>query len=713
MRPLNLNYHIARARQLAAVQVERISVLSTGWRMSRKIRLVFGATAAAMATLALITMASLVAIHWSVGRVTDLAQGNQALLRVQTRTISAQGLLKDYVIRPDDRTADELLATLKASLDSLDDAHNAAEALGQSEALENVRTALKSTILSANRIVAAQKTISAEVSKELDVRGPLIAEKLRSITEKAHNGGNSAASYATGLAQARYLEMRVNVTRYMVEPNVATAKQVHQNQLDLEDATNLAFEELSGSPLLAAADKVIIDVVAYDTAFDRVVAATKIRNREVDRALNVSGPALARNVDRIVSAIDSAQGNTTLSAQAAAYGALMIVILASAAGILVTLIAGLLTQRLVTRPIAHMAEVMNGLASGDLAIEMAGLERSDEVGDMARAVEIFRANAHEVEERRAAALEAGREEIERQKAQSREREAERVRASGERRMAMLSLAANFEASVRGVVERVGAVSRQIEIEAKHVSQAVDESSFLAEDVAVAATQASHNSSIVATATEKMSASIADVTRQIGSAADIAKKASDSASATDAIVGDLIADTRSIEDVVALIAKVARQTNLLALNASIEAARAGSAGRGFAVVAAEIKNLANQAADATKDVAEKIARARGTSGLAANALTEIAQTLIDINSIASSVANSMAQQSATTGQIAESTGQAATGSQNVAHIVAQVSEGIGASGRAAQLTLSAAADLNCQAETLKLSVDDFLATIRAA
>jgi len=708
-----LGHLIVKVRQKRTWLIELLSALSTGWRMNRKIQVVFGATGAAMATLALITIASLVAIHWSVGHVTDLAQANQVLLRVQTRSIAAQSLLKDYVIHPDERTAAQLIDTLNASLDSLDAAGSAAETLGQGQALENVRSALKSTRRSADRIIAAQRTISAQVDKELDVRGPLIAEKLREITEQAHQNDNNAASYATGVAQARYLEMRVNITRYLVAPTPATARQIHDNQLDLEDAMNVAFEKLAGSPLLAIADKAITEGVAYDKAFDQVVAATAVRNREVAQALNVSGPKLALSAERIITAIERVQGSTTFSAQAAAYGALTIVTIASAAGIIIALLAGTLTQRLITQPIARMAEIMGGLAAGDLTVEMAGLDRSDEVGDMARAVEIFRSNAQEVEERRTAALNAGREEIAQQQIRSREREAERKRAEGERRAAMLSLAAGFEASVRDVVERVGALAQKIEIEAKRVSQTVDDSGCLAAEVALVTTQASQNSLIVANATEKMSASIAEVTRQMESAADIAQRASDSASATDAIVGDLIADTQSIEDIVALIAKVARQTNLLALNASIEAARAGSAGRGFAVVAAEIKHLANQAADATKDVASKISRARGTSSLAANALTEIAYTLAEINGIAANVANGMAQQSTTTGQIVESTNEAANGSQNVAHIVAQVNEGIGATGRAAQQTLNAAADLNCQAETLRVSVNEFLATVRAA
>lgn len=691
----------------------RLSVASTGWRMSRKIMLIFGATGLAMTTLALITIASLFAIHASVSGVTDLAKANQSLLRVQTRSIVAQGLLKDYVIRPDDRTAQQLSATLDAALESLDSATDAAAALDQSEALVAVRSALEGTRRSADRIVAAQQVIRSQIDKELDVRGPLIAGKLRRITEQAHSTRSADATYAAGVSQARYLEMRVNVTRYVAAPSPATARLVKANLLDLEDAMNILFEAVEGTPMLAIADQAITEVVAYDKIFDKVVAATAIRNREVNHILQVSGPALADNADQIIGAIESVQGGKTFSAQAAALGALTIVLIASASGIAITLVAGILMQRLVTRPIVRIAEEMGALAAGNLGIEIVETGRSDEVGDMARAVEIFRSNAREIDQRRSAAFAAERQEIEREQARARDREADRLRTEAERRAAMLALADSFEASVRHVVDSVGALAQQIEEDARLVSQTVAHSGHLTADVAVAAQQASRNSMIVANATEEMSLSIAQVATQIGSAAQIANAAASSANATDAIVGDLVADTRSIEDIVSMIAKVARQTNLLALNATIEAARAGSAGKGFAVVAAEIKQLANQTAEAAKEVAGKIARARGTTGLAATALTDIARTIGEINGIATSVASAMAQQSTTTGQIAASTSEAAGGSQNVATIIAQVHGGIDATGRAAQETLSAAADLNRQADSLKVSVDDFLATVRAA
>jgi methyl-accepting chemotaxis protein len=702
MRLAELIDRTAKLRAHASERIEALSAASTGWRMNRKVRLTFGAISVAMAALALVSVGSLFVVRASVGGVTDLSQANQTLLRVQTQAVAAQGELKDYVIRPDEGLATGVAERLDKALDSLDDAKDGAGAIGEAEALKSVRTSLEATRESAGKIVAAQRTINQQVQQELLVRGPAIAETLKSITDQAHQSGNADGSYSASVAQSQYLEMRVNVTRYLSDASPATAKLAKDNLLDLEDDMNLLFDKVEGTNLSGNADKVIVELVAYDKAFDKVIGATQIRNREVDRTLRVTGPALAKNADRIVRAINSRQGGATLAAQAASLGAILIVLLASAAGIALALFAGVLTQRLIAQPIIRMAERMRSLAAGDRGFEIAETDRTDEVGDMARAVEIFRANAHEVDERRRAAIEAERRELEREQT-----------LAHERKKAMLALADSLETSVRHVVESVGASAKQIESGARLVSDNAEQSGQLAAGVATAAAQASENSMIVASATEEMSLSIAEVSQQIAGAAKVAQDASDRARSTDAIVGNLIEDTRTIEDVIALIADVARQTNLLALNATIEASRAGDAGRGFAVVAGEIKTLAGRTANATEEIASKIARTRDTTAMAATAITDIAKTIDEISGIATGVASAMEQQMVTTAQIAESTSQAAQGSQNVAQNIDQVHQGVDATGRAAQESLRAADDLNRQAESLMNAVDGFLANVRAA
>ena len=252
MRFVDFTHRFKMLRAGSAIRIEKLSAASTGWRMNRKVGLTFGAIALAMVALALVSVGSLFVVRSSVGSVTDLSQANQALLRVQTQALAAQGQLKDYVIRPDERLATEVEETLNEALDLLDDAEDGAKAMGEEETLKSVRTALEATHVSAGKIVAAQRTISQQVQKELVVRGPAIAETLRSITEQAHQSGNAEASYSAGVAQAQYLEMRINVTRYLSDASPATAKLAKDNLLDLEDGMNVLFERLEGSGLSSA-----------------------------------------------------------------------------------------------------------------------------------------------------------------------------------------------------------------------------------------------------------------------------------------------------------------------------------------------------------------------------------------------------------------------------------------------------------------------------
>src|SRR5438477_3153654 len=186
MRFASLIDRTEKLRERTAKRVEALSAASTGWRMNRKVGLTFGAIVLAMVVLGLVSVGSLAVIRSSVGGVTDLSQANQALLRVQTQAVAAQGQLKDYVIRPDEKLTTQLADTLDQALDSLDDAKDGAKAMGEIEALKSVRAAVEDTRGSADKIIAAQRTINEQVEKELLVRGPAIAETLKSITEQDH-----------------------------------------------------------------------------------------------------------------------------------------------------------------------------------------------------------------------------------------------------------------------------------------------------------------------------------------------------------------------------------------------------------------------------------------------------------------------------------------------------------------------------------------------
>jgi methyl-accepting chemotaxis protein len=371
----------------------------------------------------------------------------------------------------------------------------------------------------------------------------------------------------------------------------------------------------------------------------------------------------------------------------------MIVIMLIAGGIILVL-GGLIGARF-AKPIIGLTGVMGLLAGGDKHVDIPNAGRADEIGDMARTVEVFKQNALEMERMEA-------EKVEQEK-----------RAEAEKKAAMNKLADDFEARISGIVETVSSQSTEMRSTAESMSATAEETSRQATSVATAAEQASASVQTVASATEELSASVSEINRQVGESVEIASRANQEAERTNATVQGLAAAADKIGEIVNLIREVAEQTNLLALNATIEAARAGEAGKGFAVVASEVKSLANQTAKATEEIAAQINEMQSVSGDAVSAIGGIGKTIGEIGAICQTISSAVGEQGTATHDIAENTQQAASGTQEVSSNIAGVTQAASETGAAAQQVLSSASELSKQSETLRAEVDSFLAKIRAS
>ncbi len=349
----------------------------------------------------------------------------------------------------------------------------------------------------------------------------------------------------------------------------------------------------------------------------------------------------------------------------------------------------------ITKSLGALRASMLALAQGDLAGEVPGRERRDEVGAMARAVQVFKENAG-----RAEALEGDRKLTE-------------SRATEERRVALVGLADRFDRQVRGVVDVVAAAGANMSEAAKQVTRTASESSGRADAALAQAGQATMNVQGVAAAVEEMAATGAEISRQVSQASVIARQAADEGRRTNASVAGLAEAAQKVGDVVQLIQDIAAQTNLLALNATIEAARAGDAGKGFAVVAGEVKSLANQTAKATDDIRSQIAAIQAETRSALGAIQEISRTVQGVEEIASSISAAVEQQSAAMQEISGNVQQAAVRTQHAAEGLQLVSGGLTANGAAASEVLSSSERLSDQAQILRREVDGFLGAIRAA
>ncbi|MEJ0068957.1 MAG: cache domain-containing protein [Pseudomonadota bacterium] len=349
----------------------------------------------------------------------------------------------------------------------------------------------------------------------------------------------------------------------------------------------------------------------------------------------------------------------------------------------------------IARPIGALTATMRRLAGGELDRPVEATARRDEIGEMARTVEVFRIGLGE-----AAALRGEREREQAEHAAARSRE-------------LGGLADALATAVRSVVMRLLGSAGEMRDRASALSSSADTATRQSAAVASASDQASTNVQTVASAAEQLSASIREIAQQIDQAAGISTKAVEQARATADIVLSLTAAAQRIGDVVRLITEVASQTNLLALNATIEAARAGEAGKGFAVVASEVKALAGQTAKATEDITTQVVAIQREAQTAAEAIQAITGTINDISAITGAVAAAVEQQDAATSEIAASVQQAAAGTHAVSSTIATISAAANDTAGAASHVAESADTVTEQSHALETEIERFVQRMKAS
>lgn len=346
------------------------------------------------------------------------------------------------------------------------------------------------------------------------------------------------------------------------------------------------------------------------------------------------------------------------------------------------------------KPLTRMIEAMKAIAEGNTNIEIPYTGSTDEIGIMAKTVQIFKDNAQRI--------------VSLAKAQEEQKE----HAEQERKNALNNLANSFETNVKGVVDMVASAATEMDATSRSVGQIVDSSKVKLTTLTDQIESTSRNVQSVASATSQLSSAVNEINQQITRATSITSIAVDEAHKADITVQTLTDAAGKIGEVVEMINAIAAQINLLALNATIEAARAGDAGKGFAVVASEVKNLATQTTKATEQIGQLISSIQGATGETVSAINSIGGKIREINEISTTIAAAVEEQSVATQEIANNVKQAADSTGQVLSHASEVSRASSETGDSATQMIAATGELSRQSEMLRTEVDKFLSGVRA-
>jgi len=659
-------------------------------RVRTRILLGFGILLSLCLAIALFGIVGLGRVSGEVDRVVAVSDASTHGLQAGRLFEALQRAAVRYQLKLDDETPNRFAELVPRARTELDASGTSAEQLQHARELSQDLDGFAANFAKAVELGKQLK----DLRLKLMIGGDMLSVASTRLIGAARNGAQSAEVGYAGDVETTILQAREATWRF-VATNDRRRLSIVNGSLDRAGSTiEAAATNMTVPDKEALTAAVRSALAAYRQSFSDLAATMAASDELTDKVMDPAVAAMAARNDQAIQALiddlHATKASTDNTLARTALASKILAVMALAIGALLSTMIG----RSIAAPLDAMIRVMSRMAAGERTIDVPAQDQSDEIGEIARAVEVFRTGLVEAEHLAAAQ--------------------ETDRAARDRRAQTLETTSRaFEAQVARLVEALSDAARKMEGTARGMSETAGTMNEQSLAVAGSAEETSGNVSTVASAAEQLAGSIREIGRQVTESSAIAQRALDDARHSDETVQTLAAGAAKIGEIVQLISGIAAQTNLLALNATIEAARAGEAGKGFAVVASEVKSLATQTARATDEIAAQIAEIQAATREAVSAIGHIGQTIGEINEIAAGIAAAVEQQGAATAEIARNVEQAATGTSEVSRNVAALKATASATGRAASEVLAAAGGLTRNAAELSREVDGFIANVNAA